>query len=190
MRIYAHFFKRALDIVLSATALVVLSPVLLLVALLIRLEDGGPAVFHQKRVGRHGQAFTIFKFRSMPVATPSVPSAGARTLTLTRIGRVIRRTNIDELPQLFNVIRGDMSLIGPRPALPTQTYLLELRAANAVLDVRPGLTGLAQVEAYDGMPETEKAEWERRYVSDITLRVDLSIIARTLTYLLRPPPVY
>jgi O-antigen biosynthesis protein WbqP len=188
--LYSRYFKRAFDILAALLALCVLSPVMLMLALWIKLEDGGPAVFRQARMGRGMRPFTLFKFRSMPVTTPNVPSANARQLSLTKIGRFIRRTNLDELPQLFNVLRGEMSLIGPRPALPSQETLLKLRAESYVMSARPGLTGLAQVSSYDGMPETEKVEWERRYVQRITLLGDLSIVFRTFIYLLKPPPVY
>ena len=156
----------------------------------IRRDSSGPVIFRQTRVGRAGQPFTLLKFRSMPVITPNVPSASARHITLTTVGRFIRRTNLDELPQLVNVLRGEMSLIGPRPALPSQHELLELRAAGSVLSVRPGLTGLAQVNAFDGMTNEQKVQWERRYVARITLAGDLLIVVRTIAYLFRPPPVY
>jgi O-antigen biosynthesis protein WbqP len=187
---YVHYVKRCVDIVMAALLLGIALPVLLVVAVAIRAEDGGPAIFKQARVGRAGRTFTIFKFRSMPVATPQLPSTAAGALRITRIGRFIRRTNIDELPQLINVLKGDMSLVGPRPALPSQTHLLELRARNAALAARPGLTGLAQVNSYDGMPETEKVEWDGRYVQRITPLVDLAILLRTFHYLMRSPPVY
>ena len=188
--IYERHAKRWLDFIFSALAILCLSPLLIVVALVIRLQDGGPAIFRQVRVGRNLEPFTIFKFRSMPVATPHLASADARQVTVTPFGRFIRRTNIDELPQLFNILRGDMSLIGPRPALASQTELLRLRTAAQVMRARPGLTGLAQVNSYDGMSEGEKVDWERRYVERITFGVDARIVARTFVYLLRPPPVY
>lgn len=188
--LYGRYLKRVLDLIAAASALLVASPVMLLVAIAVKLEDGGPAIFRQTRVGRAGQPFTLLKFRSMPVITPNVPSASARHITLTTVGRFIRRTNLDELPQLVNVLRGEMSLIGPRPALPSQHELLELRAAGSVLSVRPGLTGLAQVNAFDGMTNEQKVQWERRYVARITLAGDLLIVVRTIAYLFRPPPVY
>jgi O-antigen biosynthesis protein WbqP len=126
----------------------------------------------------------------MPVSTPNLASADAREVTISPLGKFIRRTNIDELPQLFNILRGEMSLIGPRPALASQADLLRMRDAVRVMRARPGLTGLAQVNSYDGMSEAEKVEWERRYVERITLAVDVGIMARTFVYLLRPPPVY
>ena len=188
--LYGRYLKRVLDLIAAASALLVASPVMLLVAIAVKLEDGGRAIFRQTRVGRAGQPFTLLKFRSMPVITPNVPSASARHITLTTVGRFIRRTNLDELPQLVNVLRGEMSLIGPRPALPSQHELLELRAAGSVLSVRPGLTGLAQVNAFDGMTNEQKVQWERRYVARITLAGDLLIVVRTIAYLFRPPPVY
>ena len=187
---YERIFKRCLDVVAAVATLLLLAPVMLLIALAIAIEDRGPALFRQRRVGRHGHDFTLFKFRSMPVVTPDLPSAAAGSLTVTRVGRFIRRSNLDELPHLLNVLRGEMSLIGPRPALRSQTTLLELRRQADVLRARPGLTGLAQVNSYDGMPETEKVQWESRYVARITFLGDVMIVLATLRYLTRPPPVY
>lgn len=187
---YARFVKRVLDVVTAALLLLLLSPLLALLAVAIRSEDGGAAIFRQRRVGRDGREFTIYKFRSMPSGTPQLPSASAQALTVTRIGRWIRRTNLDELPQLWNVLKGDMSLIGPRPALPTQTSLVAGRSQRGIAQVRPGLTGLAQVNAYDGMPELEKLAWESRYVQSISFGRDFIILLRTFGYLLRRPPAY
>jgi O-antigen biosynthesis protein WbqP len=187
---YARFMKRVLDVLIAGVVLVLLSPLLLLVATAIRLEDRGPAIFRQVRVGRRGELFTIYKFRSMPVDTPNVPSAAGGALRVTRVGAVIRRTNVDELPQLWNILKGDMSLIGPRPALPSQASLLAVRGQRGIAILRPGLTGLAQVNAYDGMPEAEKLEWESRYVQRLSFARDCTIALRTLGYLLRRPPVY
>ncbi len=174
-----------------ATVLVILaSPLLALAAAAILLDDGRPVIFRQQRVGQGGRMFTIYKFRSMPVSTPHLPSAAGRQLPVTRVGRTLRRTNVDELPQLWNILKGDMSLIGPRPALPTQTSLLSGRGARGIMRLRPGLTGLAQVNAYDGMSELDKLEWESRYACSVSLSQDFRILVRTLTYLMRRPPVY
>ena len=190
MSVYDKVFKRALDVACASTAIVVLSPLLVLAALAIRLEDRGPAVFRQMRVGRRGAPFTLMKFRSMPVGTPEVPSAQSTQLKVTKVGAFIRRANIDELPQLFNIVRGDMSVVGPRPALPSQHSLVSARKALHVDELRPGLTGLAQVNSYDGMSEREKIEWERQYASKVTFFGDIMIILRTVGYLLSRPPVY
>jgi O-antigen biosynthesis protein WbqP len=187
---YVGWGKRLLDVILAGTALAVLSPLLLLTVVLIRLEDGGPTLFRQRRSGRDGVDFTLFKFRSMPVGSANVPSAGAGNLRITRVGRIIRRTNIDELPQLLNILRGDMSVVGPRPALPSQEDLLSLRRENGAMRCRPGLTGLAQVKSYDGMPVSEKASLDGRYAARPSLFGDLGIILRTVAYLFRRPPVY
>lgn len=187
---YRSIGKRTFDVVASGATILVLSPVLLLTALLIRFEDGGPALFRQARVGRNGDPFTVLKFRSMRVGSANVPSAQGAALPITRIGRFLRRTNIDELPQLFNIFLGDMSVVGPRPPIPTQEALVTARRANGALALRPGLTGLAQIKSYDGMPESEKAECDGRYAQRVTFAGDLVIIVRTLGYLLHRPPVY
>lgn len=188
--VYRMVGKRLFDIASSAAALVVLSPVMILTAMAIRAEDGGPALFRQVRVGAAGRRFTVLKYRSMPVGAPNLPSAHGVALAVTRVGRFIRRTNIDELPQLLNIVRGDMSVVGPRPAIPAQADLLAMRDANGASALRPGLTGLAQVQSYDGMPEAEKAEWDGRYSQRITLIGDLTIVLKTFGYLARRPPVY
>jgi O-antigen biosynthesis protein WbqP len=188
--LYERVFKRIFDLVIAVPALVVLSPLLLFTALAIRLEDGAPVLFRQRRVGRDGVEFIIFKFRSMPVATPSVPSAAASRLSVTRVGAVIRRTNIDELPQLLNVLRGDMSIVGPRPALASQAELVAMRHELGVYRLRPGLTGLAQINSFDGMTDVQKVQWEARYASRVGFLSDLLIVLRTFGYLLHRPPVY
>jgi lipopolysaccharide/colanic/teichoic acid biosynthesis glycosyltransferase len=187
---YESTLKRGLDLLIAVPALLAVSPILLLTATAILLEDGRPILFRQVRVGRHNRNFRILKFRSMPVATPSVPSAAAGAFKVTRVGAVIRRTNIDELPQLVNVLRGEMSIVGPRPGLPVQEKLMALRRARGVDRLRPGLTGLAQVNSFDGMTDEQKVEWEARYADHVSFAVDLGVILRTFAYLLRRPPVY
>jgi O-antigen biosynthesis protein WbqP len=188
--LYARWGKRLLDLTVAGLALAAAAPLMLAIALAIRLGDGGPALFVQPRVGRCGRRFRQFKFRSMPVGTPNVPSTEGARLAVTAVGRPLRRTNLDELPQLWNVLRGEMSLVGPRPALPSQARLVALREANGAHAALPGLTGAAQVNSYDGMPEEEKARWDGWYAGRITLARDLSLILRTFPYLLRRPPVY
>ena len=187
---YDSGLKRVLDVALSSVALVILSPVLLLVAVCIWGEDRGPIIFRQRRVGRHGAPFTMFKFRSMRTGTAELPSAAARATVITRTGRFIRRTNLDELPQLVNVLLGHMSIVGPRPPLCAQQELCELRTRNGAIHCRPGLTGLAQVNAYDGMPDSLKADWDGKYAGSVSLSMDAGVVLRTVVYLLKPPPVY
>lgn len=188
--VYASGGKRCLDIVLAIVALVALSPLMLVVAALIRLEGGGRVIFRQRRIGRAQRPFELLKFRSMRKNLGDLPSSEARSLPITRVGRVIRRTNVDELPQLLNILRGEMSIVGPRPAIPSQSELIALREASGAFAVWPGLTGLAQIYSYDGMPVAEKAARDAEYARAISLMRDLQIIWRTLGYLRRPPPVY
>jgi lipopolysaccharide/colanic/teichoic acid biosynthesis glycosyltransferase len=188
--IYRRLGKRFLDLAISAPALTVLSPFMLLISLVIRAEDGGPILFRQKRVGAEEIPFTIYKFRSMPVDSAELPSRVAGSLRITRTGAIIRRLNVDELPQLINIVKGDMSVVGPRPALPTQHDLLRLRKECNAMGQRPGLTGLAQINSYDGMDEVNKAFFDSVYCQSITFVTDLRIIIKTFKYLTKRPPTY
>lgn len=188
--LYANGGKRVLDIAAALFAMMILAPLLAIIALLILIFDYGPVIFTQTRVGRNGQPFKFYKFRSMPVGTKNVASDQLGQIKLTWIGKLLRRSNLDELPQLFNILLGDMSVVGPRPPIPTQTQLIESRRANGALAVRPGLTGLAQVSSYSGMPVEEKAGYDGQYARHITLAGDVRIVFRTFAYLAKPPPVY
>ena len=187
---YQSYAKRPLDLLAASALLLLLAPLLLVVALLIILEDGHHPLFTQLRTGRRNTTFTLYKFRSMKKGTDSVPSALATSLPITKVGKFIRRSNIDELPQLFNVMKGDMSLVGPRPSLPSQAKLNELRRRNGATECRPGLTGLAQVNSYDGMTEDKKAAFDAEYARSVSLVQDVTILIRTVGYLTRRPPVY
>lgn len=187
---YKFFFKRLIDVFASFGVLVLLSPVMLLVALVIFFQDFGPIIFKQQRVGKGGSGFWFYKFRSMPVNTPNVQSSDTKKLVITPFGKFIRRTSLDELPQLINILKGDMSLIGPRPPIPSQKELIRLRKENGALNCRPGLTGLAQINSYDFMPEEEKAKWDGIYASSISFIKDTKIVFKTLGYLTSPPPTY
>lgn len=182
--------KRIVDVVVAGAGLALSSPVLGVIAAAIWTEDRGPVFFRHQRVGQNGEPFELLKFRSMSVDTASVSSADAVDVRITRVGKVIRRLNLDEMPQLVNVLRGDMSLVGPRPALASQERLCQLRQESGVVHCRPGLTGLAQVNAYTGMPEDEKAKWDAEYARQMSLKLDAKILLRTVGYLMRPPPVY
>jgi O-antigen biosynthesis protein WbqP len=188
--IYRTFGKRALDIVISMVALMFLWPILLLVAFLIKIFDPGPVIFRQNRVGRNGELFVFYKFRSMPLNTGDIPSDSIGVVEVGLIGKFIRRTSIDEFPQLFNILRGDMSVVGPRPPIPRQIELIEARRANGALLCRPGLTGLAQIKSFNGMTVFQKADFDGAYARSVTFLGDIKIILGTFTYLLKPPPVY
>lgn len=183
--------KRCFDIVGATSGIVFLSPLLLGTAIVIRAVDGPPVLFKQERCGQSGTTFTIYKFRSMSTGAPCAVSAASGTVAgyITRVGAMLRRTNVDELPQLFNVLRGDMSLVGPRPSLPIQHDVLSARS-EAARALRPGLTGLAQVRSFDGMSSQQKAELDNQYARGIGLRQDLRILSSTFAYLLKAPPTY
>lgn len=175
-------FKRAADIVLSLIALTVLAPLLLAIAWLIRLDSPGGSIFSQQRIGKAGRPFQIYKFRTMYTqAPPDAPSAERAAVEryITPLGRRLRQTSLDELPQLWNVLKGDMSLVGPRPVVSTETELLRLRRQSGALQVRPGLTGLAQVSGREKLSPSEKARYDAQYVRHLSLRQDLGILLAT-----------
>jgi len=188
--IYKLIGKRFFDVLLALIALIIFSPLFFIVAFLIKVSDPGPVIFTQKRIGRMGHHFDFYKFRSMPVNTGDIPSDQIGVVRLTFVGRIIRRTNIDELPQLFNILKDDMSIVDPRPPIMTQYELIELRRAGGALLCRPGLTGLAQVSSFDGMTIHQKARFDVQYAQSISLSSDVWIIVKTFGYLLKPPPIY
>ena len=159
----------------------VLSPLLVAVALAVRLDSPGPALFRQRRVGRASREFTILKFRTMRVGTPDLAShlMGPGSDRVTRVGRWLRRTSLDELPQLLNVLAGDMSLVGPRPALHNQHDLVALRQQAGVDALKPGVTGWAQIHGRDDLPLDRKVAYDRWYLEHVSLGLDLGIALRT-----------
>ncbi len=173
--------KRALDIVGAAAGLVVLSPVLLVLALLVRAESPGPALHWSRRVGRRNRIFRMPKFRSMRTDAPDIAThlLPDPDHWVTPLGRFLRRSSLDELPQLWSVLVGDMSLVGPRPALHSQDDLVRLRTDAGVDALRPGLTGWAQVNGRDELPIPEKARLDADYLARRSMALDLQIIART-----------
>jgi O-antigen biosynthesis protein WbqP len=188
--VYVSFGKRWFDVIVATSAAVVLAPLMVVTGIFIKIFDPGPVFFRQIRVGSNGRLFSFYKFRSMPVDTGDIPSDQVGKVELTWVGSLIRRTNIDELPQLFNILIGDMSIVGPRPSLPTQHELIGYRKENGALTCRPGLTGLAQISSFDGMKVIEKANLDGKYARSISFSNDISIILKTFGYLLKPPPVY
>jgi lipopolysaccharide/colanic/teichoic acid biosynthesis glycosyltransferase len=193
-------WKRPFDLILSAVLLVGLAPLLACAALLVLVDSPGPAFYRQERIGRHGKRFRMWKFRSMHVNSDPGPhhrlaaawfaaeesARGYKSLRdsrVTRAGRILRRTNLDELPQLFNVLRGDMSLVGPRPAIPyeLQYYVPAFFDRQKVL---PGITGLWQVNRRDRLSADEMMALDLEYVRRCSLWLDLKIVARTIPALL------
>jgi lipopolysaccharide/colanic/teichoic acid biosynthesis glycosyltransferase len=179
--------NRALDVTLAGAGLLVAAPALGLAALAIKLEDGGPVLYRQVRVGRGGRDFELLKLRTMVVGAETMGAGWAVEAgdpRITGVGRVLRRLSLDELPQLWNVVRGDMSVIGPRPTLRYQVEQYTERQRRR-LEVRPGITGWAQVQGRAALPWDERIELDVWYVEQRSWRVDLRILARTPLALFR-----
>lgn len=181
---YRKFIKRLLDIIISLTALVVLSPVLLLVAILVRCKLGSPVIFHQDRPGLHEKVFRLYKFRTMTDARDEQGNLLSDEVRLTKFGKLLRATSLDELPELWNILKGDMSLIGPRPLLVRYLpyYTEEERKRH---DVRPGLTGLAQVNGRNALGWEGRFSFDIHYVEHVSFMLDLKIIRMTIEKVLK-----
>ena len=182
-----RYFKRFLDIVLSAAGLLVLSPILLIIAVAIKLDSKGPVLFKQKRVAKGKEHFQILKFRTMYADVPKdVPThlLADPESKITKIGRFLRKSSLDELPQIWNILVGEMSIIGPRPALWNLFDLIAERDKYGANDVRPGLTGLAQVMGRDELPIEVKAKYDGEYAQNVTFANDVKIFFKTITSVL------
>tara|TARA_Y100001935_G_C17251844_1_gene481424 strand:+ start:41 stop:607 length:567 start_codon:yes stop_codon:yes gene_type:complete len=182
--------KRMFDIIFSLIALSVFSPILLISAIIIFLQDGHNFIFAQNRIGQNGKVFKFYKLRSMKIETPNVESVSESQVKITKFGKIIRRINLDEFPQFYNVLIGDMSVIGPRPPIESQKNLLKLRLQNKSISLKPGLTGWAQVNSYDGMSDEKKAYFDGEYFKKMGFRMDTIIFFKTLIYFTKPPPSY
>lgn len=175
--------KRLLDIILSVIGIVVLSPLLIIISICIKLTSKGPVFFKQRRIGKNKIEFTIYKFRTMRSDTPhNMPTHMLKNANsyITKVGAVLRKTSLDELPQLFNIVKGDMSIIGPRPALWNQEDLINEREKYSANDIRPGLTGWAQVNGRDELEIHVKAKYDGEYVGKISFLFDLKIFFKTI----------
>lgn len=179
--------KRAADVLLAGAALVALSPVMALTALAVRIDSTGPAVFKQERLGRGGRAFVMYKFRTMKVgAEVSGVYEAAGDVRVTRLGRFLRRVSIDELPQLINILRGDMSLVGPRPTLTYHPWPIAEYTPEQLrrFEVRPGVTGWAQVNGRKSLDWPRRIEYDVEYVDRMSPLFDLRILLRTVAKVL------
>lgn len=175
---YRNGMKRFLDFMLSLIGIIVLSPVLLVLCLLVRVKLGSPVLFHQERPGRHEKIFKLYKFRSMTDERDAQGNLLPDEVRLTKFGKILRSTSLDELPELFNILKGDMSLIGPRPLLVRYLpyYTDEERHRH---DVRPGLTGLAQVNGRNALGWEDRFRYDLYYVEHLSFLMDMEIIAMT-----------
>lgn len=175
--------KRFFDFIFALIALVLLSPFMLIIMVLIKLESKGPVLFKQKRVGKAKVHFNILKFRTMRVDAPKDTPTHLLTDSksyVTKFGRILRKTGLDELPQIFNILKGDMSIIGPRPALWNQFDLIEERDKVHANDLTPGLTGYAQIKSKVELPIPEKAALDGYYVKHVSLWLDIKIFVRSI----------
>ncbi|MBO1264001.1 sugar transferase [Proteiniclasticum sp. SCR006] len=174
------YFKRFLDLFFSVIMIVLLSPVLLLISLIIKISGGGPVLFKQERLGVNGVPFKIYKFRSMQTHAPSI---AAREIDndeyVTVIGRILRRTSLDELPQLINILKGEMSFVGPRPFILNEGEINNQRKKHGIDKLRPGLTGWAQVVARDTCDHDEKLKLDLYYLNNVSFFLDMKIVLYT-----------
>jgi lipopolysaccharide/colanic/teichoic acid biosynthesis glycosyltransferase len=184
--------RRAIDILLSATALLLASPLLAVAVLAIRLESAGHPIYRQRRVGRDGRPFDVLKLRTMVDGAEHIGAGlgvNENDARITRVGALLRRTSLDELPNLLNVLRGEMSLIGPRPTVPIQVEQYTARQRGRLL-LKPGITGWAQVNGRTSLPWSERIELDLHYIEHRSLRMDLEILWRTVALVLRGSDLY
>lgn len=180
---YVKYGKRMLDITVALTSLLVLSLPMLILALCIKIDSRGPAVFKQKRYGKNHTPFTIYKFRTMISDAPknkATKDLSNSDLYITRSGRVMRKYSLDELPQIFNVLLGNMSIVGPRPVILSELDLIKLRSANKSDQLKPGLTGWAQTNGRDLLNIEDKAHLDGEYYKKISFKMDIYCILKTL----------
>ena len=180
---YRSIGKRLIDIILSGVGIIVLAPFMVVIAILIKLESAGPVLFRQKRIGLHKKTFSIMKFRTMRTDTPKdTPTHMLQNPDqyITRVGRFLRKTSLDELPQILNILKGEMAVIGPRPALWNQDDLVAERDKYGANDVLPGLTGLAQINGRDELEIPVKAQLDGEYVEKMSFLFDLKCFFGTI----------
>ena len=181
--VYCRYIKRVLDVILSAILIFFLALPMLVIAISVAAESRGGVIFRQTRLGRGGSEFVCYKFRTMYSYAPkNLPAAKLKNsaLYVTRVGRFLRKSSLDELPQLFNVLRGDMSLVGPRPLICEEENMHEGRMKNGVYSLRPGITGLAQINGRNALCDEEKLKQDGMYLERLGLRLDARIIISTL----------
>ena len=189
---YRHILKRVFDFLLAVGLLIILFIPMCLVGIIIKLTSKGPVLFVQERYGRHSQPFELYKFRSMVYNAPQRANAEFNNITnyITPFGMFIRKTSLDELPQLWNIIRGDMSFIGPRPLAVTDIRVIELRKLNGADQVLPGISGLAQASGRNNISDEDKAMYDEMYANNLSLRLDMLLIWKTVITVIRHDGVF
>lgn len=182
--IYCNYLKRILDILICIIGLIFISPILLLVALLVKIKLGSPIIFKQERPGLHGEIFKLYKFRTMTNEKNDSGELLNDEVRLTEFGKKLRASSLDELPEIFNIIIGDMSIVGPRPLMVKYLPLYSEKQKRRH-DVRPGLTGLAQISGRNAITWTERFDKDIKYVDNISLKLDMYIFLKTIYYVLK-----
>jgi len=172
--------KRVFDLVAAFIGLVLVAPIILLSMLAVRLTSTGPALFRQERVGGNEVIFICFKLRTMYIDTRNLPSHEAGASVITGLGQFLRRTKLDELPQLWNILKGEMSFVGPRPCLPMQTELIERRRELGLYQIKPGITGVSQVQGVDMSDPSQLAALDATYLDQVSLLTDIKLIVQTV----------
>ncbi|MGU8997839.1 sugar transferase [Clostridium perfringens] len=174
--------KRVFDFSMSLIAIIVFSPIILIISLLVKLTSKGPVFFKQRRIGKNNEEFNILKFRSMRIDTPNVATHLLKdpSVFITPLGKFLRKTSLDELPQLINILKGEMSIVGPRPALYNQYDLRDMRTEVGVHKLVPGLTGWAQINGRDEIPLEEKVALDKEYMNMQSFWIDIKIIFMTV----------
>ena len=192
---YAKYIKRVLDLILSLMALIILMPLMIIIAILIKIDSKGPVFFLQERLGKDGKVFKIIKFRTM-VKNAEQMGSGIKTSEedsrITKIGNFLRKTSLDEIPQFINVLKGDMSLVGPRPPVTYHPYKYEnySNEQKKRFKTKPGITGLAQVKVRNSAPWDERINIDLKYVSKITIYKDIIIIIKTILKIFKKENIY
>ena len=182
-RIYCKYVKRVLDIFFSIILIVFSFPIMIIIGAAVRIDSSGGAIFKQKRMGKDGKIFVCYKFRTMYIDTPcNIPAKSfvGSDKYVTRVGAFLRRSSLDELPQLFNVLLGDMSIVGPRPLICEEEEMHHIRKSAGIYALRPGLTGLAQVKGRNLLCDSEKLENDKVYLDSVKLRLDIKIVFMTI----------
>lgn len=179
--------KRIIDVVGALCGIIVFSPIFIITSILIKLESKGSIIFKQIRVGKDSKPFYIYKFRSMKTDAPNMATNDLKNpeVYITRVGKFIRKTSIDELPQLFNILKGDMSIVGPRPVIEKERDLLQLRRESYIDKIKPGVTGWAQINGRDNLDVEEKVKYDKEYLWNRSIKFDIYIIFKTVIKVLK-----
>ncbi len=185
--IYSLFVKRVFDIIVSLFSIIILSPIFLIIYVSILIDSGSPAIYKQTRIGKNKKEFKIYKFRTMVINADKIGSTSTLPgdKRITKIGQVLRRTSLDELPQLFNVFKGDMSIIGPRPDVAESMKLFTDEHIQKRLNVRPGITGLSQINGRSNISLEERIYYDEKYSDEVSLRFDVKIIFSTINKIIK-----